>query len=303
MRYCIAIQVKLILLVTFSLALNSCNKTLQEEKGYAEDRNIESFIKQKSWTYSKVDGIYHVTRVPSYGYHVELGDSISFLFKGYTIAKKDTFDTNIRSVAISSKLDTNTHSFDPIVAIAGQTNLVKGVKFGLLQLWEGEDATLLFPSTLGFGNNAIGPVGQWSSLAYDIKLLSVSNTFIRQEKEYINSLSLEGSGYSKDISGLYYKYIILGAGSFPTLQDSIYGWYEGTLPDGTIIKDLRNNVQPIVLSENDLPIGVRLGFALTKVGGSTNLTIPSFLGYGNVGQNSVKPYQTVFYKIRLDSIK
>lgn len=303
MRYCNTICSEFILLLIILLSLTSCNKTLQEEKGYAEDRYIESFIKQKSWTFTKVDGIYHITRSNSFGYHVELGDTLSFLFKGYTLTKKDTFDTNIKSVAISSRLDTNTHTFNPIIAVAGVTNLVNGLKFGLLQLKEGEDATLLFPSSLGFGSNAIGLVAPWSPLAYDIKLLSVSNLTISKERDYISSLNLESLGYLKDISGLYYKYIILGAGSSPTLQSSVYGWYEGTLDDGTIIKELRNNTQPIVLTENDLPVGVRLGFTLTKVGGSTNLVVPSFIGYGNKGLSNVNPYQTVFYKIRLDSIK
>ncbi|MHC1704920.1 MAG: FKBP-type peptidyl-prolyl cis-trans isomerase [Tenuifilaceae bacterium] len=302
MRYWINFYASLLLLFIFSFGHTSCKKSLEDEKAYAEDKVIESYINKKGWKYTKVDGVYHVSRVPSYNYQVAEGDSVSFLFKGYTLGGF-VFETNIKSEAIIAKLDTVTRTFEPISTVVGNEDLIKGVDIGLLQVNLGEEATLLFPSPLGFGNNAIGPIGHWTTLAYDIKVLSISNSKISQEKNYITSLNLENSGYSKDISGLYFKYLILGAGSSPTLNDTIYGWYKRTLADGTLVEDLRNDNPEIVLSKSEIPIGVRLGFTLAKEGGSSDLVVVSYLGYGINGNSVVEPYQTLFYQIRLDSIK
>lgn len=291
-----------ILLLFSSIALFSCQKTLQEEKEYAEDRSIESFLTKNKLSYSKVDGVYHHSIVPSYGYQVAKGDMVTFWYEGFTLDGK-VFVTNVKSEAITAKLDTNVNSFDPVVTIAGIGNLVEGLDIGMLQLREGEVATLLFPSSLGFGKKTIGPINQWSSLGYNINLLSVSNPLIQKERDFIKSLNLENEGFLKDTNGLCYKYLLLGTVASPTINDTIYGWYKGTLPDGTIIDEISNGNQAIALSSNEIPIGIRLGFTLTKVGGSTSLVMPSYLAFGNDGNSFAEPYQTVFYQIRLDSIK
>ena len=95
----------------------------------------------------------------------------------------------------------------------------------------------------------------------------------------------------------------MGSGIKPTIEDTIYGWYKGMLFDGTIIDELSTENKQIVLSAEDIPEGVRLGFLLTKQGGTTSLVLPSYLGFGNQGNELVKPYQTIKYDIRLDSIK
>ena len=283
-------------------AFVSCQKTLEEERAYAEDKNIEKYILSKNWKFTKVGGVYTVVRVPSYGYQVAQGDTIAFWYKGYTLDGK-VFDTNIKSEARKAKLDTVIRSFDSLVTIAGKGNLIKGLDDGLLMIQNQELATILFSSSFGFNGNAIGPVKQWSSLAYDIKLVKVNGVGIQNEKAYIGSLNLQGNGFTLDTSGLYYKYLVSGTNPIPTIKDTIYGWYKGTLPNGTVLKDLGEGNQQIVLSNSEIPEGVRLGFMLTKSGGSADLVIPSFLGFGNKGIGVVGPYQTLLYQIRLDSIK
>ncbi len=295
-------------LFCFFLALfsfSSCKKTLEEERTFSENKSIENFIKGKN--YSLVEGVYHVINIPSFGYQVSTGDTVKFLYKGYTLDGR-VFDTNVKSVAKSAKLDTLIRSFDPIITIAGNGELIKGLDQGLLQMREGEFATILFASPLGFGDNAVGPVESWSPLAYDVELLSVNSVSIQNEKNYIHSLNLGTEGFLDDPkSGLYYKEIYSELGSSPTIKDTIYGWYigwcKGSLSDSTIIDEINTDNKQIVLSSEDLPEGVRLGFMLTKTKGITELVLPSYLGFGNKGNELIKPYQTVFYRIRLDSIK
>jgi len=285
-----------------SVGFNACNKSLEEERVYTQDKTIESYILKKSWEFTKVEGVYHIINTPSFGYQVAVGDTVTFWYTAYTL-DGNVFDTNIQSVAETANLDTNVRSFEPIVTIAGKGKLISGLDEGMLLLRDGEQATILFPSSLGFGSNAIGPVEEWSPLAYSIELIKVNGANIQDENAYFENLALVDEGFTKDTSGLYLKYLLLGSESEPTVTDTIWGWCKGTLPDGTVIEDFGDENQQIILSNEDIPEGVRLGFLLTKKGGLTELVIPSFLGFGNSGLGDVEPYQTLLYQIRFDSIK
>ncbi len=290
----------------FFIGFVSCEKSIEEERTYSEDTRIESYIKEiikgKSWVYSKVDGVYHIEKNKIFGYQVNNGDTVTFWYKGYTLEGK-VFDTNIKAEAKKAKLDTIIHSFEPLIVIAGKKSLIDGLDNGLLLLHERELTSVIFPSALGFKGDIVGPILPWSPLAYDIEIIKVTGDDIKKEKLYMEGLNLVGNGYTQDSTGLFYKFITLGSNFTPTINDTIYGWYKGSLPDGTVIRDLGNGNQQIVLSNSDIPEGVKYGFMLAKVGSFADLVIPSFLGFGNKGLGIVGPYQTTFYQIRLDSIK
>lgn len=284
------------------LLQTSCKKALEDEQASNESIKIESFISKNKWSYTKTDGIYHVVTKSSFGYQVAKGDTIKFNFIGYTLTGL-VFETNIKEIALKEKLNTLVRSFDEFKIIAGSGNLIEGLENGLLLLKEKENATIIFPSTLGYGSHAIGPVVPNSPLAFDIELISVNSAKIQEEKSYISSLNLVSQGYINDISGLHYKYNPAGLGVLPTAKDTIYGWYKGTLLDGTVIEEVETSNMMIILSSDNLLEGVKRGFLITKKGGVTELVLPSYLGFGNKGNNIVKPYETIKYSIRFDSIK
>lgn len=298
MRFLLTLTHYSIYLFLAIFTLVSCKKNLEEERTFSENQSIERFIGSK--TYTNVDGVYHVVFKKSYGYQAAKGDTVEFWYAGYTLDGK-FFDTNVKDIAKAEKLDTTIRSFVPLKLIAGESNLIDGLNKGLLQIKEGEIATILFSSALGYGGNTIGSVKAWSPLSYNIQLIKVNSLNIQQEKSYISGLNLVG--FLEDTSGLFYQYEQAGVGLVPSKTDTIYGWYKGTLPDGTIIKDLGIGNRKIVLSNDTIPEGVRLGFMLTRETGITELVLPSYLGFGNKGNKLVKPYETIRYRIRLDSIK
>ncbi len=293
----------LFLLTIVIMPLKSCKKALEDEQAENERSLIESFISKNNWSYTKNDGVYHIIRKPSFGYQVALGDTVSFTFTGYTLSGI-IFETNDIKIARLEKLDTTVRSFSPIKLIVGNSNLIDGITNGLLAIRGGEEATIIFPSTLGYGKNVMGPVESNSPLAFDIELISVNGAKIQEEKSYISSLNLSSSGFTEHSeSGLFYKFSPEGVGSLPTIRDTVYGWYKGMLFDGTVIDEVTTSNKMIVLSSKDLVEGVRQGFLLTKEVGVSDLVLPSFLAFGNTGNQQVKPYETVKYQIRLDSIK
>lgn len=281
------------------IALASCKKDLEDERTFNENSIIEEFIALNNWAYTVTNGVYRVVRTPSYSYKPALGDTLEFWYSGYTLDGK-VFDTNDKIVAKTAKLDTLIRSFDPVKVFAGQNNLIDGLNIGLFQIRNGETATIIFPSALGFGNDAFGSVEAWSPLAFNIKLIKVNSLKIQEEKSYISSLNLSDF---KDTLGLYIKKEIPGVGLNPTLTDTIFGWYKGTLFDGTVFDEVTDGNQKFVLASDDMPEGLRIGFLLTKELGTAKLVLPSYMGYGNNGEGLVKPYKTLHYSIRIDSIK
>lgn len=292
----------IILTLAIILTVFSCKKALEEEQASNESKSIESFLSRNKLTFSKTNGVYHVTQKKSFGYQVAKGDTVRFDYVGYTLDGL-VFETNIKSEAKKAKLDTLVRTFEPLKVIIGKSNLIEGLENGLKLLREGEEAIIVFPSTMGYGGNALGLVEPNSPLAFYIKLISVNGAKIQEEISYISGLNLSSEGYTEHLSGLYYKFNPEGAGIEPTENDTIYGWYKGTLFDGTVIDEILTSNKMIVLSSKELIEGVRQGFLLTKKDGVTELILPSYLGFGIKGNSKVKPYETVKYMIRLDSIK
>ncbi len=293
----------IVLVLIILMNLSSCKKALEDEQASNESKRIESFISINKWTYTKVDGVYLIAREPSFGYQAAKGDTIKFWYVGYTLDGL-VFETNVIEVARKANLDTLVRTFEPLKILAGKSKLIEGLEKGLLLLNEKEIATIIFPSTMAYGEKSMGLIAPNSPVAFDIELISVNSAKIQEEISYISALNLVSNGFAEDSkSGLFYKFNPEGTGLLPTVRDTIYGWYKGTLFDGTVFDEVASSNKMIVLSSKELLDGVRQGFLLTKKGGLTELVLPSYLGFGNKGNLIVKPYETIKYQIRLDSIK
>lgn len=279
----------------------SCDNSLEDDKRFAEEKKIESYIAAKKWEYTKSQGVYHIAIEPSYDYEVNVGDTVKFWFKGYTPQTPPlVFDTNIKSEAITASLDTNVRSFEPLSVIAGKADLVTGLERGLLSTRLNQKSTIIFTSDLGFKSQIIGPLTAWSPLAYDIQIIYVNGKGIQEEKELLSTLSL--SGYNQVISGLYFKTLVNNTTVFPSSSSIVYGWYRCTLPDGTLVEEVTAENKEIDLTDNILG-ALKVGFTLISKGGSAEFVAPSPMCFGKKGNTTVVPYQPLVFSVRLDSIK
>lgn len=286
----------LIGLVSF---LSACDNSLEDDKRYAEEKTIESFISTNKLTYTKSDGVYHIATEPSYGYEVNNGDTVMFLYVGYTLSGL-VFETNVESVAIEENLNTEVRSFEPLRVIAGETDLIPGLKRGLLLTRLNQTSTIIFTSDLGFKGQVIGPIDAWSPLAYDIIVVYLNGKGIQSEKEVLSSMDL--SSYSLHSTGLYYKYLVDTSTTRPVSSSTVYGWYKITLTNGDVVYEVSTPNTAINLSETDLG-AIKEGFMLLSLGGSAEFIAPSPMGYGKKGNDDVSPYQPISISMRLDSIK
>ncbi len=279
--------------------LSACDNSLEDDKRYAEEKTIESFISTNNLTYTKSDGVYHIATEPSYGYEVNNGDTVKFYYVGYTLSGL-VFETNVESVAIEENLNTEVRSFEPLRVIAGETDLITGLKRGLLLTRLNQTSTIIFTSDLGFKGQIVGPIDAWSPLAYDIVVIYVNGKGIQSEKQLLEAMDL--SSYNLHSTGLYYKYLVDTSSTRPVSTSTVYGWYKITLPSGEVVEEVLTPNTTINLSVTNLG-AIKEGFMLLSLGGSAEFIAPSPMGYGKKGNDFVSPYQPIAISMRLDSIK
>ncbi|MGD9978341.1 MAG: FKBP-type peptidyl-prolyl cis-trans isomerase [Bacteroidales bacterium] len=286
-----------------AILFSSCDNSLEDDKRYAEEKSIESYLSAKKLTYTKSNGVYLVVTKKSYAYEVNAGDTVEFWFKGYTpkTSSSVVFDTNIKSVAVDAGLDTNVRTFEPVRVIAGKTDLIEGVKRGLLLTRLNQKSTIIFTSDLGFKDEIVESLPDWSSLAYDLEIVYLNGPGIQQEKQLMSEMDL--SGFTPDTSGLYYKLVVDTSGIRPSDGDVVYGSYQCSLPDNTVVYTVSTDTVALDPASDTLTSALKIGYTKVSVGGTVELIAPSPLCYGKNGNDKVNPYQPLLYTIRLDSIK
>lgn len=295
-------NVSFIGIILFLFIFSSCDNSLEEDKKYAEEKKIESYISAKKWSYEKANGVYHAIVKSSYNYQVNAGDTVKFWFKGYTIVSPiDTFDTNIESTAIATGLSTSTHNFQPIKIVAGKGTLIDGLDQGILLCRLNQVSTILFTSNLGFKGEQMENVPVWSPLAFYIEITYLNGPGIEAEKQVLNAIDY--TGYSKHESGLYYKFLVDTSALRPTTADTVYGWYNISQIDGTSVMESNIPNEQIALSDKNVIDAIKIGFTLMSVGGSAEFIASSPIAFGNNGNKYISAYQPIRLTMRLDSVK
>ena len=144
----------------------------------------------------------------------------------------------------------------------------------------------------------------------------IMNEFIQKRTEYVGAVNkekeqkflqanLKKEGVQVTESGL--QYIIAEAGSEvkPTSgKDTVYVHYKLSLTDGTVIEEVKEEQDAVMLTLNRVVIPAWTeGLQLLGEGGKATLYVPSELGYGERGSNGIDPNTTLVFDIQLDSVK
>jgi FKBP-type peptidyl-prolyl cis-trans isomerase len=290
-------------IIFISLLFIGCEKSLYDEKRVANEREIEQYLSRKRLSYTKEKGVYHAVLKPGFGYKINAGDEISFWYAGYKLSGL-VFDTNITEIAFEAGLDLTARQFNPIFTTAGAESILEGVRRGLLMCRGNEKAAILFPSSLGFGKDYVGPIDPWTPLAYDIFIINVKNQHIEQEQNIISNFVANSQGFSLDTVGFFVKYINeIESTIQPTHNDTIYGWYKGSILNGQDYIELPLQGEMIILNKDHLIEGLMYSFMRMNPGEEIEVIIPSSIGHGIKEYNSIPPYTPLIYQLRLDSIK
>ncbi len=160
-------------------ALSSCGKEeTQTNSIEAQNALIESFIKTTKLTDSvqKSGDIWFNRFKKGAGSAIQVGDKVTLHYVLSVVENSTTlrpFNTSIESVAKANSLDNPFAKYDPITVVVGKSGLPKGFDQGLLSLFDGDAAQLLFPSSYAYGGSAIGAVPANSAVGVRIYILKV----------------------------------------------------------------------------------------------------------------------------------
>ena len=104
-------------------------------------------------------------------------------------------------------------------------------------------------------------------------------------------------------SGLQYILQDAGTGEQPGPKDTVYVHYKLTNKDGEVLEEVKDSDKSAMLLLNRVIPGWTEGLQLLKEGGKATLYVPSKLGYGEHGSQSIEPNSPLVFDIQLDSVK
>jgi len=124
-----------------------------------ENQEREAYLKKKHITVKPTaDGLYFIPKKAGKGSHPKTGDKVSVHYTGYLLN--------------GQKFDSSIDRGKPFEFTLGRHQVIPGWDEGIAMLRKGGSATLIIPSSLGYGARNMGPIPPFSTLVFDVKLVS-----------------------------------------------------------------------------------------------------------------------------------
>ena len=128
----------------------------------------------------------------------------------------------------------------------------------------------------------------------------VAGTDVIPTTTFAPKLAVDITTLTKLASGVYYKDLVVGAGTELVVGKAASVNYVGTLPNGTQFDAGQYTFTP---GAHRVIPGWEEGVPGMKVGGKRLLVIPPDLGYGATGQGSIPPNAVLVFTVELLSVE
>jgi FKBP-type peptidyl-prolyl cis-trans isomerase FkpA len=286
-----------------------------------ESAKIQAFIAKNNVTVSpSASGVYVITKNPGSGRAIQKTDFVKI---NLTVTSSD-------GKKIFSTLDKN----HPITFEYGKPFDTKGFDEAVVSMKKGSVATILVPSSMGFGEkgkkdmNGVDMVAPYSPVVYDIEVLdlmtkaenekSIKADEANAKKAAEVAMAKEPSLIQKYVadnkitakpsaSGLYYIEKVKGKGPKAVAGKKVKVHYTGKLFNGKVFDSslTRKPSTPyeFTIGKAEAIPGWDEGISLMSAGGKATLIIPSKLGYGESGAgNDIPPFSPLVFDVELISI-
>ncbi len=241
-------------------------------------------------------GLYYVLTKPgASSVATAYGQEIEFTYTLYVLSRS----TGNPAVVTDKKVDSSyaaTSVFFPFYA----GSLKPGLEEGLLKMREGDQATLLMPATLAFGDVTTGPIPANSPVRFDVTLKR-ARTEDQQIDEYLTAKQLTPTEVST--TGLrFIKTLTNPTGAVPTPAQTLNVKYAGRLLRATSAFDSTGTgTAPFKFGET-VP-GFNEALTKLRVGEKATIVFPSRIGYGTTGKGNIPPYSPMRFDIELVSVQ
>lgn len=146
---------------------------IEKIKG-AEEGKIAGYVKKNKLEPKKTDsGLQYVVTEEGTGAVPALGDTVVINYIG-TLTTGKVFDTNEEEKAKKSDTHNPMRTYEPIRVAVGKDPVIAGWTEALQLLNKGSKATLLIPSTLGYGERgSMGTIPPYAPLVFEIEVLDI----------------------------------------------------------------------------------------------------------------------------------
>jgi len=296
----------------FLVGLQSCLKDHEEDIRAEEMELLAHYISKNNITVSPTEsGLYYIEHQAGSGLFPQSTDWLEISYTIRLVRTNEVVMTTDSAIAVDNQIYVENAIYGPNRVLMG-TISIRGLYEGLSKMKEGGKATLIFPSSLGFGNVPYGAISAYSSLIIDVELHHVISNIKNFERAKMNSYLLDNNIPLGDttLSGLYYIEIHPGTGDSPKIGNVVEIIYKGSFLDGRVFDELLlDKTYSFYIGYGQVIEGLEEGIKLMKKGGIAKLVIPYYLGYGTDGYVSayygtlIWPYTTLVFEVSLLDVK
>lgn len=216
--------------------------------------------------------------------------------------------THSTQVNVTGKLFSNGSVFQPNAKISGVvSSLVEGMQLALTVMPVGTKATVYIPSTLGYGENAVGSIPANSILIFDVELLSVTRETLEKQrlqndiKAIDDFLTAQSITAVQDTTGLRYVVTQTGTGQIPSWYSKVRIRYTGTVL-GTETVFYSGTSEPVPGYDSRVVYyvhGFQVGLQKMPVGSKATFYVPSGLAFGAEVVGTVPSNSNLKYEMEL----
>ena len=192
--------------------------------------------------------------------------------------------------------DSSRERNEPFLFPVGTGQTIPGWEEGISLLHVGDQARLIIPPELAYGETGAGGViPPNATLTFDVEVLSV------RDGAPAAPTKVNDADYTTTDSGLKYYDFVVGDGAQPEVGQTVVVHYTGWLENGTMFDSSLNRGQAFqfVLGQRQVISGWDEGLASMHVGGKRQLVLPPELGYGETGTGQIPPNATLIFEVEL----
>jgi FKBP-type peptidyl-prolyl cis-trans isomerase FkpA len=287
-------------MVLFTGCFRDDSEKLKEE----EQRDLKKYLADHNITQSPTaSGLYFIQVTDTVGLSPTVDDVVEFEYTGRLVDGR-VFGTTDSAVAEENGIYYENMIYGPVRLILNYA--ITGLQEGFQLMQEGETARMILPSDIAYGPNSIGIIEPYNTLIFDIHLLHVISNPDEYELILIRNF-LDSNNYEAEPteSGLYYIEKVPGDDVLIKPYDLVDFYYRGYFLDGREIGSNFDNSYPFTVHVPDETLiqGWNEGLQLMSKGSEGILIIPYNLAYGALGTQTIGPYMTLVFDIKIVDVR
>ena len=139
----------------------------------AEEGKLANYVSKNKLDPKKTDsGLQYIVKEEGSGNKAVVGDTVVVNYTGTLVSGK-IFDTNDAELAKKENTFNPMRQYEPIRFRVGHDPVIQGWTEGLQLLNKGSKATLLVPSSIGYGERGGGSIPPYAPLIFDVELVDI----------------------------------------------------------------------------------------------------------------------------------